>query len=469
LRESDAIEAARHALGARLAAYRRAAGYSQAQLAKLTITSRSSVANVETGRQHVSRQFWASADAVLHADGDLTQASDAVEAAAQQDLAMAARQSGPLQLVLPGAAVGSPGFASPALAPVSSAEAGTWTDMLAAAADRAREHAARAAVTEIGPGTIEQLTADVTRLSRAYVSAPPLPLFAAMQQSLGQVHEALGRRAYPAQARDLHFLAGALCALMANASLDLGREETTDDLARAAWTHAQVIDHGPLMGWARGTQALAAIWDGRHADAIQRAEDGLGDVGTGGGRVRLHAVRARALAAHGDFADARAAITAASQARAGTVPDDLHGGLGGEFAFDDAKLAYYQALTLTDDHDPVALGHAAQAAIRLYQALPARARSYGCEALARVQLARAQLLTGTPAAAAETLAPVLKLDPQRRIGGLVRPLDTCRQLLAAPAVRRSGAARQLDRQLAAYSTASTGPSLSTEQALPRTS
>jgi hypothetical protein len=88
----------------------------------------------------------------------------------------------------------------------------------------------------------------------------------------------------------------------------------------------------------------------------------------------------------------------------------VHGGLGGEFAFDDAKLAYYQALTLADDHDPATLGHAAQAAIRFYQALPARARSYGCEALARVQLARAQLLTGTPAAAAETLAPVLQLD-----------------------------------------------------------
>lgn len=467
MRESDAIEAARRALGAQLAAYRRAAGCSQAQLAKLTITSRSSVANVETGRQHVSREFWASADAALHADGALTQASDAVEAAAQQELAMAARQSGPLQVVSPGA--GSQGPASPVSAAISTAEAGTWEDMLAAAAGRAREHAARAAVTEIGPGTIEQLTADVTRLSRAYVSAPPLPLFAAMQQSLSQIHGELDRRAYPAQARDLNFLAGALCALMANASLDLGREEAADKLARAAWTHAQVIDHGPLMGWARGTQALAAIWDSRHADAIQHAEEGLADVGAGGGRVRLHAIRARALAACGDFAQAGAAITAAAQARAGIVPDDLQVGLGGEFAFDDAKLAYYQALTLADDHDPVALGHAARAAIRLYQALPTRARSYGCEALARVQLARAQLLTGTPAAAAETLAPVLKLDPQRRIGSLAGSLDTCRQLLAAPAARRSGAARQLDRQLAAYTTASTGQSLSTAQALPRTS
>ena len=37
-------------LGAELAAYRRAAGYTQAQFAQLTEYSRSTIANVETGR-----------------------------------------------------------------------------------------------------------------------------------------------------------------------------------------------------------------------------------------------------------------------------------------------------------------------------------------------------------------------------------------------------------------------------------
>lgn len=46
---------------------------------------------------------------------------------------------------------------------------------------------------------------------------------------------------------------------MANASLDLDREEAADDHARAAWASGRVIDHDPLMGWARGTHALAAI------------------------------------------------------------------------------------------------------------------------------------------------------------------------------------------------------------------
>jgi DNA-binding XRE family transcriptional regulator len=44
---------ARAELGAELAAYRRAAGYTQARLAQLTGYSRGTIANVETGRQHV--------------------------------------------------------------------------------------------------------------------------------------------------------------------------------------------------------------------------------------------------------------------------------------------------------------------------------------------------------------------------------------------------------------------------------
>jgi transcriptional regulator with XRE-family HTH domain len=56
---------ARGVLDVELAGYRRAAGYTQAQFAQLTEYSRSTIANVETGRQHVSRDFWEPAGRVL--------------------------------------------------------------------------------------------------------------------------------------------------------------------------------------------------------------------------------------------------------------------------------------------------------------------------------------------------------------------------------------------------------------------
>src|SRR5260221_13806523 len=121
-----------------------------------------------------------------------------------------------------------------------------------------------------------------------------------MHRGVSRSQAALDQKGYPAQAQDLNFLAGALCGLMANASLDVGREEAADDLARAAWTYGQIIDHGPLMGWARGTQALAAIWDQRYADAIRHAEDGLAHDPAGMTAGRRHAIHARALANCGE-------------------------------------------------------------------------------------------------------------------------------------------------------------------------
>jgi len=460
LKESEIIDNARRELGAELAAYRRAAGLSQAELASFVSYSRSTVANVETGRQHVPADFWEKADLACHAEGALANASNHVETLVRREREKAARHATSSRLVLPDSSVVGVvlGPASKEVA-AASVEDGSWLDAIARAASEARGYAQKAAVTEVGPGTVEQFTADVIRLSRAYISAPPLPLFAAMHQGVSRVQAALDQKLYPAQARDLNFLAGALCGLMANASLDLGLEEAADDLARAAWTHGRIIDHAPLMGWARGTQALAAIWDKRHLDAARHAEDGLANTPTGMGAVRLNAIHARALAALGDGDQARAAMKAAEKARAGAAPDDLHDGIAGEFAFDQAKLRYYEALSLLDSEHPSEAGQAARAAISLYEAVPTRTRSYGCVALARVQLARAQLMRNNLDDAADVLSEVFALDPQRRISSLNQHLDACRHLLRNPAHRSSAAARELDRQLSAFTVASTARAL----------
>jgi transcriptional regulator with XRE-family HTH domain len=91
VRESEAVSQARRGLGAELAAYRRAAGYSQAELAALTDFSRSTVANVETGRQNVPRDFWERADGALKTGGLLARAADEVEAGARRERRIAAR------------------------------------------------------------------------------------------------------------------------------------------------------------------------------------------------------------------------------------------------------------------------------------------------------------------------------------------------------------------------------------------
>ena len=76
MREPEVIATARCTLGVQLAACRRAVGLSQAQLAEKTGFSRSTIANVETGRQHVPRSFWESADTAVSAGGSLVVAHE---------------------------------------------------------------------------------------------------------------------------------------------------------------------------------------------------------------------------------------------------------------------------------------------------------------------------------------------------------------------------------------------------------
>lgn len=76
---SEAIGEARRQLGRQLAACRRAAGYSQEQLAELVSYTRSSIANAETGRQNPPADFWKMCDDLLNTGGILAAGRDAVQ------------------------------------------------------------------------------------------------------------------------------------------------------------------------------------------------------------------------------------------------------------------------------------------------------------------------------------------------------------------------------------------------------
>lgn len=66
---SSTVTGARRTLGEQLHSLRDAAGITQQQLAQIVGYSRSTVANVESGRQQVGRSFWELCDDALRADG----------------------------------------------------------------------------------------------------------------------------------------------------------------------------------------------------------------------------------------------------------------------------------------------------------------------------------------------------------------------------------------------------------------
>src|SRR5262245_16500265 len=82
--ESEETRAARRALGRQLAGFRRAAGLSQDRLAPRIHYGRSTVANVEVGRQNVPREFWSRCEEVLGAGGVLLEGYAQLQALAAQ-------------------------------------------------------------------------------------------------------------------------------------------------------------------------------------------------------------------------------------------------------------------------------------------------------------------------------------------------------------------------------------------------
>lgn len=77
--DSQVTSEARRLLGRRLAAYRSAAGYSQHQFAPLVRYTRSTIGNVETGKQKPPRGFWELCDELLSTGGVLAASHDAIQ------------------------------------------------------------------------------------------------------------------------------------------------------------------------------------------------------------------------------------------------------------------------------------------------------------------------------------------------------------------------------------------------------
>src|SRR5437762_338595 len=72
------------------------------------------------------------------------------------------------------------------------------------AAHEGSHHAEGAERRDIGEATLEQLRADVVRLSREYMTAEPMPLFREMRRVRNRMLGALDRRLWQRDARQLY-------------------------------------------------------------------------------------------------------------------------------------------------------------------------------------------------------------------------------------------------------------------------
>src|SRR5580693_8377105 len=215
------------------------------------------------------------------------------------------------------------------------------------AAHEGGEHAEQAERRDIGEATLEQLHADLARLSVASMTGEPFPLFREMRRVRARMYRLLDGHLLPGDRIDLYFLLGCLSDLMAVAASGLGYPQAAEELIRAGWAYATAIDHKPLMAHLRLQLASILFWENRPRQARDLAEDGLRYLSDGPTAAHLYVKYARAAARLGDADGARQAISDAEDARDREHADVVLA-LGGEFGLSLATQAYFSGSALAE-------------------------------------------------------------------------------------------------------------------------
>jgi hypothetical protein len=307
-----------------------------------------------------------------------------------------------------------------------------WDDheeglLITMSAERARDFLAQAEQSNLGPGTIDQLTEDVRQLAVASQDRPFPLLLPDLVTTQDRVFTLLEGRQKPEQSRELYLLAGIVSGFLAKASHDVGAAHEALTQTRAAYACADNAGHDGLRAWIRGLQALITYWAGRYDDSVRYTELGADAAarshGTSG--IWLHNSAARALAAAGRIDDARTALNLATDARDHTRPDELDE-LGSICTFSLPTQLYYAADALAwggPDEAADAERQAVQALAALREAPAADRGGFGNEQGALCDLAVARLRRDEPEGAAEALRPVLELPVDQRQQGIVRSVE----------------------------------------------
>ncbi|WP_083884270.1 hypothetical protein [Nocardia higoensis] len=300
----------------------------------------------------------------------------------------------------------------------------------------------------VDPIVLDQLQAEVVRHADDYLVKAPIELVPKLNQTRREVFDLLDApRQRPRHLATLYLLAGQVCALLAHACADLGRNDAADTHARTAQLAADFAEDAHLSAYVSWIQANVAYWQGDFARAAHFAESGLATMVDYSTQLRLASQLARARAALGE---PRAALTALDQAMdvlphirpTASAPGVMH--------FSPAKALYYGSevhLAIGGrEHNNHALELADQALGLLTDNSPAEFR-----AAADLDAARANLALGDAEAAHTRIERVLALPVELRttpIVGRVRSAGAELRTLAA----RTALARDISQQIELFTT-----------------
>jgi tetratricopeptide (TPR) repeat protein len=335
----QAVGEAWRSLGRRLAALRRAAGHNQHQLAALVHYTRSSVANVEVGRQRAPREFWALCDSVLATGGALAAAWDEVEALECEQRRAARR------VLLP---------------------FGDAVDSLAVSGDDeldALELAQRVAASDIGAETLARLELLVDDLAMKYSVTPPGDLLSRVRRYLRYVMSLIDARKTLDEHRRLLVIGAWLSLLAATLHVDLKQRGAATARLMTAARLAQQTGHAEIYAWCFETEAWSVLTDGDYPRAAELSQAAQRFAPKGSSiAIQSTAQEGRAWARLGKSRDTYKAINRVAELVSPLPKPDRpeH-----HYRYDPDKAVAYTATTLAWLGDPAAEPYAREVIARL--------------------------------------------------------------------------------------------------------
>lgn len=289
------------------------------------------------------------------------------------------------------------------------------------AADESSRFLAWAEDENVGELTLEQLHAQLRRISHAYLKVPTEPLFVRTRELRDRAFTLLTGQHRPRLARELYAAAGWSLTVLAWMSVDLGRPDAAEDHARAAWLCAERAEHDGLRAWVRATQHTTAFWQDDFAQAAGYAADGLQYASGGSAALLLTSAYAVDLAHCGQDEPAWEALRQAWVVAESAEPteDQLAGPLSCSV---DRAGGFWSDAQLTLGAADAALVHADRA-VAAFETVPPQQRNWGSERMVRLQQVRAHLALGQLDGAETTIAPVLETAPEHRMRPLLMRMN----------------------------------------------
>ncbi|MEU8388842.1 helix-turn-helix transcriptional regulator [Micromonospora sp. NPDC048843] len=258
--DSDEISAARRALGRRLAHLRKAAGLTQHGLAPLVRYARSSIASIETGRQHPDRRFWNRCDTILRTGGALT-----------------AEYARIIELVLHRQRA----HATPADTAAASGDV-LWEPEECISARRSALIGATA-----DDARLTRLELEIQRAITDTERVAPSTLVARLRPLRACVDELMAAIQHPPQRARLYTAAAHLSGLLATLALDLRAFRLARAYAAEVSDLAVAAEQPDILAWAHATQNLIANHTGDPQEALTDAAGGRRQVGESPHRIRV--------------------------------------------------------------------------------------------------------------------------------------------------------------------------------------